>query len=481
MMMTKKNTLLFAIFLGITPSVLATNTPTYTQLKKPEISVSYNFLAQNFKLTESLLNINLQKKHHPQLEHLLKIYRAFPTRNPFLTDLAEAKVAEEKGDIKKALHFYESALHYAPEHPVLLFQFANLLLKDKQYKRAEKIFQQVSKNENLPLYVKNYLAQIKNYLTKQQSWSFNGAISYLRETNINETSDNDMIISSQFFEKISQNIKNCDDDCRKVLKKWAQKEQPQHAHGLNYYLSGKKDWNLATNHFFTFESSLFGKYYWDKHDYDDLNLKLSSGYAYKDYLQQLSLTPFIQRRFIADHRYEIDRGLQFNYRRYIHNMQWSLNVSGRKKGYQYAPLNGHEVHLSTSFLWQVTPSFYSFLGAGFNREKAQDNIYSKDTHTFYTGLGKDWTTWQLSSQVNFSYALKLYKEKQDVRFSQWTELRPVRKDKLFDASLILWKRDFKLWHVLPKLQFKYHKTKSNIPHLYSYDEKNLNLFFEWDF
>lgn len=56
-----------------------------------------------------------------------------------------------------------------------------------------------------------------------------------------------------------------------------------------------------------------------------------------------------------------------------------------------------------------------------------------------------------------------------------------RKDHIYSLNLLVWKRDWHLGGITPKLQFTWKKQISNIPQMYSYQQKNINLIFEKSF
>ncbi|MCW9710945.1 surface lipoprotein assembly modifier [Avibacterium sp. 21-586] len=47
--------------------------------------------------------------------------------------------------------------------------------------------------------------------------------------------------------------------------------------------------------------------------------------------------------------------------------------------------------------------------------------------------------------------------------------------------MLLWKRDWHWLSITPKLQFQWRKQRSNLPSLYNYQNKSINLIFEKSF
>ncbi|MDY4714036.1 surface lipoprotein assembly modifier, partial [Actinobacillus minor] len=95
------------------------------------------------------------------------------------------------------------------------------------------------------------------------------------------------------------------------------------------------------------------------------------------------------------------------------------------------------------------------------------------------GWGQEWNLWGLSTRLNLSFMKRDYKD--IAKLGGFLSLGKVREDKVYSSSLTLWKRDWHLWNITPKLQFSWKKYDSNLPTLYSYTDKNINLLFETRF
>ncbi|MGY4679499.1 surface lipoprotein assembly modifier, partial [Ursidibacter arcticus] len=56
-----------------------------------------------------------------------------------------------------------------------------------------------------------------------------------------------------------------------------------------------------------------------------------------------------------------------------------------------------------------------------------------------------------------------------------------RKDTEWNFSATIWKKEWNLWGIIPKLNYRYQKIDSNIPEFFSFDKHQLNLFFEKEY
>lgn len=60
-------------------------------------------------------------------------------------------------------------------------------------------------------------------------------------------------------------------------------------------------------------------------------------------------------------------------------------------------------------------------------------------------------------------------------------LGKIRKDIIYNTSLNLWKRDWHLFGITPKINLSWKRQDSNLDTLYSYSEKEVRLILEKNF
>ena len=96
------------------------------------------------------------------------------------------------------------------------------------------------------------------------------------------------------------------------------------------------------------------------------------------------------------------------------------------------------------------------------------------------GWGQEWN-WGVSSRLGLSLTQREYKDIAKLANVDLFSFGKIRKDKIYGVNLNLWKRDWHLWCITPKVVFSWKKQDSNIPEMYSYTQKNVNLIFEKTF
>ncbi|OOF49064.1 surface lipoprotein assembly modifier [Rodentibacter trehalosifermentans] len=163
------------------------------------------------------------------------------------------------------------------------------------------------------------------------------------------------------------------------------------------------------------------------------------------------------------------------------NPNWQLSTAAeytKQRYFDSTAQNGNTKLVSATLVWARTPRQFFYLGGDFNRETTKVKQYGSDTKSLRIGWGQEWSK-GISSRLGLGFSQRHYKDQ--AVLGGLIPLGKVRKDRIFNVNLTLWKRDWHLFGITPKLQFSYRKQKSNIPSLYSYDRQNLNLIFEKSF
>lgn len=425
-------------------------------------SFSFEQLQQDQALTEKLLNIAIGQNSAELIEKLLPIYRTFATHDPILLQFAQALLAKSQGDYGKAISELRHILAQRPELESIRLDLAIALFEDQQNEAAENLFRQVQSSANLPAVVQQQIETYLNALQQRDTWDMSASVYYIRDKNVYKTSPSPTFDSVQL-----KNIKK------------GESMLPVKAHGFGYAFNLSRHFNLQGSHYLTVENNLYGKLFWDERDADEINNRTSLGYANKSAVQTVQISPFYERSWSGGERYSKSWGLRLDYSRWL-NANWQLSNALEYSKNRYIDnqeLEGSSQFVSSTLFWQYSPTqfFYSGIDVYNNKAREKSNAYLLKSVRF--GWGKSWQ-WGISSRVNFSYSQKKYKD--EARLS-YLDLGEIRKDKIYRVSLTLWKSDWHLWHITPKLQLSWRKQQSNIADLYSYKEQNANLIFEKTF
>ena len=416
-----KNKLLFILVSSVCGNIVA-NIP-------QESIYSISDLKKEPKTTEKLLSDMLSIDRMDLVDRLLPIYQSFPEKNLRLVNYAKIRQAR-------------------------------LLFLDYQNNNAKKAFQALQTEANLNdeerLIIQNYLKAIEN----RERWQFSLGGNYLQTKNVNNTSNERHIESTGF-------MKNDD-----ML--------PQSAHGFAYYFDAQKNWNITGSHYLHFSNNLYGKNYWDNHDYDEITNRTYLGYQFQNAKYKLALKPFYERQWLGDHRYNWANGARAEYSlNFSKNWQISTSLELSQPHYfTQEDRNGKIKLASVTFIWKPSDKGYYYLGTDFIRETTRVKQYSNDMKALRIGWRQNWG-YAIASQINGSIALKQYKD--FASLGGILPLNKIRRDKIYSLNLTLWKQDWQYLGFVPKVQFRWKKQESNIPSMFSYSEKYMQMLVEKDF
>ena len=304
--------------------------------------------------------------------------------------------------------------------------------------------------------IQNYLQAIEN----RERWQFSLGGNYLQTKNVNNTSNERHIENTGF-------VKNDD-----ML--------PQSAHGFAYYFDAQKNWNIAGSHYLHFANNLYGKNYWDNHNYDEITNRTYLGYQYQNAKYKLVLKPFYERQWLGGHRYNWANGARAEYSLNL-SKNWQISTAlelSQPRYFTQVDRNGIIKLASVTFIWQPSDKGYYYLGTDFIRETTRVKQYSNDMKALRIGWRQNWG-YAIASQINGSIALKQYKD--FVSLGGILPLNKIRRDKIYSLNLTLWKQDWQYLGFTPKVQFRWKKQESNIPSMFSYSEKYVQMLVEKDF
>ena len=113
-------------------------------------------------------------------------------------------------------------------------------------------------------------------------------------------------------------------------------------------------------------------------------------------------------------------------------------------------------------------------------ERTKVRQYGSDSKSLRLGWGQEWH-WGISSRLGLSIMKREFKDIAKLGNLNLFSFGKRREDKIYGINLSLWKRDWHIWGITPKLQLSWRKQDSNIPEMYSYTQKNVNMLFEKTF
>ena len=422
-------------------------------------------LQENPQLIESFLSENIYQLTAEQLLTLIKIYQTVPKYNERLFLFAQGRIAFLQQDYAEATRLYRLVLSENPTLNPVRIELALALFYQKQDRAAQMQFEKAKSEANLPEPTRQFIDEYLNALKARQDWKIDLSFHYLRDKNVNNAADDKQIALSN----------------RATLTK-SEKMRPQSAHGLAYHLGISRDFNLVDSHYLSVSNKLWGKNYWDNHEYDDISNRTLIGYAYKTAIQTRKIGPFYERRWYGNHRYRWNNGALLEYTHWLTpNLQLSHTLEMAKQHYfAERVLDGNLKLFSSTLIWQPNAKQFFYLGGDFIAERTQVKQYASDSQGIRLGWGQEWGG-GISSQLGLSVVKRQYKDTAKLGNLDIFSFKKSRSDHIYSANMTFWKRDWHFGGITPKLQLSWKKQESNIPQMYSYQQKNITLIFESTF
>ncbi|MFZ7198175.1 surface lipoprotein assembly modifier [Avibacterium avium] len=419
--------------------------------------ISDEELQQQPALARKLLNYVIETHRWDLLPDLLAIYKKTQDPDLILIDYAQATLYRVQGNLTGAIDLYRHIIAENPSFSPVRFALAQTLFEDYQTEATEDQFNKLRASPDLPPEIMAISDQYLMAIKRQSSWSFSASLSYLQDNNVNNTAKDEVVyIGNVPFQKSKDSL-------------------PKSAHGLQYGVNISKKFNLFGRHSLYLENNLYGKSYWDNHDYDDIINRTTVGYQYQDINNRFAILPFYTYRWFGGKKYSRNYGTRFEYERWL-SPKWQSSSAIELSKTKYKSNDDADSRnqlYSTTLLHLFNAKTYFYGGLDYQREKAQNRIFSSDRLGFRLGWGQEWK-WGISTRIQLGMDKRNFKEK-NVFFNT------IRKDKEYSALITLWKREWHLWGITPKLNFSWTKVDSNIPALYSYHKNRVFLNFEKTF
>lgn len=392
---------------------------------------------------------------------LVAYYRQLSGIDPILVEFADAQIAQKSGQHDAAIESYRRVLAQNADLTPVRIQLATSLFLLNRNSDARQQFEAALSDQALPNDIRYLVGEYLSALNRRNQWQFSVGANYLREKNINNAS-NDAYIENTAFRKNDSML-------------------PQKANGFAYSVGIDRDFNLKNAHFLRVENSLYGKAYWDNHSFDEITNRTYIGYVYKQGDYQFALLPFYERQWYGNHSYKWALGGRANWSWWF-KPNWQLSTAmeyGKQRYFDSGALNGHNRLASATLLWRIKPTRFVYVGADFSREHTRTRQYSYDLKTVRLGWGEEWG-WGISSRFSLSLAKRDYKDHLALAGGAF-RFDKARSDKIYQANATVWKRDWHLFGITPKLNFRWKQQKSNFPSLYSYTDKSANILLEKSF
>ena len=452
------------------PSTAVSDTEAQRAIKSRQqlaAATTYNLAAlkANPAAFSKFLNDALAAQDMVTVKEVLPHYKALKTKDPMLIKFADALIYRSEAKNKQAIAIYREMLAADPDfHPVRL-NMAIAMQADKQYAAAKEQFLKLQ-SVDLPAPVMARVQHSLSQINSSEKWQFNASASYVRDSNINDAPSKS--IQSSLGRSIEQKTAN----------------------GIQVSGSANKRFNLPENFYATVGGNASLKGYWDETDYNDYLLTASAGIGYDDAKNDVSLTPFVTKRYYDEEDYSLRKGVTVSGSRWV-KPKLKLTATGILSNETFEDddnknreTDGQFLGLNAFYIKDAKEYFYGGLG-NYQNDVPKSSIISYDRNSVNVGWGREWKH-GISTLATAGYGIKEYEDPADAYpagSGAWLGYYNAvggkpgtkREDKTTSLGLQVWKRDITVLGLTPRLVFDYETTSSNFGYYDDRDEKSATV------
>lgn len=420
----------------------------------------YALLEQNPQAFEDLLLRSLSSSDSTALKVLLPAYERYPEKDPSVIDWGNALIALQNGESKKAVELYRKINAALPNIRLLRLQMASALYQNRQVNAAKSELQKLLREE-MPDSERKMLNDYIEVMKRANKWNFSTNLSFVRDNNLED--------APPVGTKIGDSASNL-----------TYTTPHQKGTGFNYSLGADKKWSYDNKLFTSFSAGVGGTYYVDNKKFNDLSANTSVGIGYQNATTEIEFAPTFAKSWYGGgtssenddslKSYTQSVGARLSASKWVTPnvlLQHSTQATDVKYKEPYTNNNGDIYSMMNGVLY--APNARKYYGLQWNISK-KDGKNPSDSYE-RSGVNFMWNnTWDkgITSTVNFGVASKKHKAANFAGI--------VRDNAEYTVGLSLWKRDWSVWGLTPRLNINTKKVSSN----YAFDntsETNANVVF----
>ena len=354
------------------------------------------------------------------------------------------RVAATNKDYEKAIKIYRKILDKYPDLARVRFELAICYMNTKQWRQADYQLRRAMAGKDLPDDIKNVMNYMRYVVRQNKNWNVYLNLGMAPDNNINTSVGGEECVDTIFGPL-----------CRQL-------PEPEKAVGFNFVLGGDYEFRLSEQWRWKSDANIYANIY-NKHDFDDLLLFVSSGPRYVWENGDIWFAATASRRWYGWNPYNWSAGgrlnINYDFTRKTSG-QLSLLVSDNTYDDFGLILDGQTYDATSRFIHSFDSSKYVMLRLGVAREVTNDRVYSNWRTSLGIGFGID-----LPAQFNVYFDVSVYLQDYD-------DMRWVVKDGKFEqiAESSLTQRyavsisnsKLEVWNFVPTFTFSYMRRDSNI-------------------
>lgn len=439
------------------PTTITPTVPKVIEQQETEsrglLNVPGKDLDQHPELMATLIEQAIKQEQWGLLKALLETYEPHSKADPYLVLYAKGALYRHQKDYTMATGAFQALLYLKPELYYIRLDLAMMLIEDKQYSEAIKMFAHLEHDNETPASVKQLAKEYIYKLKKiyKSDLKFDG--SYYQNINVNQASSARTIeLWGIIFDKDKDSL-------------------PKTGYGLNYAVSHNKLTAINKNHSIITEARYSGVYYWNQKNYNETILHLNPAYLYQNYNQWLKIGPVYQKTWLGKKQYGEKLGAHAEFGRQVtlkqhlipyFNYNHKFYNDSRLKLYE-----GDNYAVGLTWLYQPRSGVFLAIKGQHHRDSLRDKSESSSTTS-----GQVSVSYRINNGLNLQASI--YRGQRVFNTPHYL-FDYNRKDQEFSTNLSVWHSKLSFKRITPKLVYRYSNIKSNIPALYSYKTKGFML------
>lgn len=416
------------------------------------ISLTQDELLQKPQLLARALDFAIEVNDIDDVKHLLHLYKKVPTtqQDQIMVLYAQAVIWRAEGKQSQAIRAYREIIAQRPDLLPVRLQMAIALAENHNVIAALDQFRKLRSQPDLPQEVVDQIDVFIADLQEKETWDISLGGQYLNDKNVNNASDDRVIPFGRGQLTLPEK---------------------ESAEGIGYNFSANKMTSLGQGWNAQIGLQVNGKYYWDNQQYSDLNIRGNVGFGFQNVRSSVSVLPFYEKRWFGKQPYSETTGVRVAVDHWL-TPQWQLSGTGEYGCHAHEKrkfMDGNSIEGSVTALYQASSQQYWLAGIDMSRYHAQDTSESNKRVAMRVGWGQEWNQ-GYSTQLQIGTAQKQYDSPGVFNI--------LREDKEYFSNASIWRRDWHIKGITPRLTWTWNKTRSNQP-LFNNVEKH-QVFVEFN-
>lgn len=355
-----------------------------------------------------------------------------------------AQMAQRQGDYDTAIKIYRKILDDQPDLVKVRYELALCYMAKQQWYRADYHLRLAMAGTNIPPQIKQQMMYYRWIARQNKNWNIWFNFGAAPDNNINQNAGGEECVMTAYGRM-----------CRQL-------PEPVSAVGYNMTLGGNYEFKLSDHWRWKNDANIYTNVY-DKHEFDDLYLSMSTGPRYVWGNGDVWLSGVGARRWYGWNRYNWAYGgkLDTNYD-WTRKLSTGLSLRFMNNTFdEYGYYMNGQTYSSTA---RVSYSFnaiqYMMLRGGVDRDTAADDIYANWRYNAGIGFGAELPFgFHIYIEPSFSW-MNYDGERWIVKNETFTKL--AERDFIQRYAVSISNSKIDVWGFVPTLTISYTNRDSNI-------------------